>query len=138
MWETEIRVQTQATKESIWSRWESIETWSDWDNSVEYAYLNKSFQEGSTGLMKPKGGPKTKFRITKIIKNRIFITQSRLPFCIIDFIHEIVQGENSIEVIHRIEMKGVLSFLFSKIMGADMAKDLPSSVRALIKLAENE
>lgn len=58
MWKTEIRVKTQATKESIWSRWESIETWSDWDNSVEYAYLNESFQEGSTGLMKPKGGPK--------------------------------------------------------------------------------
>lgn len=43
-----------------------------------------------------------------------------------------------IEVIHRIEMKGVLSFLFSNIMGTDMAKDLPDSVKRLIKLAENE
>lgn len=138
MWKTEIRVKTQATKESIWSRWKSIERWKDWDNSIEFAYLNDSFHEGASGLIKPKGGPKTKFTITKIVENEIFVNQSRLPFCTIDFIHEIIQDKNDIVVVHKIEMRGVLSFLFSKIMGADMARELPNSVNMLIELVENE
>lgn len=76
--------------------------------------------------------------ITEAIENELFITQNKLPLCTIDFVHQIIPQKDSIEVVHRIEMKGVLTFLFSKIMGNAMAKGLPDSVRKLIQLAENE
>lgn len=138
MWKTEVCINTKASKESIWNLWKSVSTWNIWDNSVEYSQLDGPFEKGTRGVLKPKGGPKTIFFITELEKNKSFTNQSKLPLCTINFIHDIVLTTSGIDVVHRIEMKGVLTFLFSRIMGKTMAKELTNSVQKLIYVVENE
>ncbi len=55
---------------------------------------------------------------------------------LLHFSHTIEQaGEYSV-VTHLIEMKGFLSFLFSRIIGPGIKKDLPTAMENLIQKAE--
>lgn len=137
MWSTEFSIKTKATKDSVWRLWADVGKWSKWDDSVEASKIDGDFAEGATGVLKPKGGPKTKFRIVKAVEGSGFVNRSRLPLCSIDFIHEIKEIDDEIEITHRIVIKGALSAFFSKVMGRNMSRDLPRAVQNLIKMAEN-
>ncbi len=53
-----------------------------------------------------------------------------------DFIHVIRQSGDTLEVTHRVEMHGLLTFFFSRVIGRKLSSDLPGAVDALISLAE--
>lgn len=135
---TEVTKQSKSSKEAIWKLWSDVDNWNKWDGDVLSSAIQGQFVTGSKGILKPKGGPKTKFKITKAIENRCFTNRSILPLCVIDFIHEMHDVDGGIEVSHRIEMNGFLSNFFSKIMGKNIAKGLSSAVDNLINMAENE
>lgn len=138
MWHTEVRIESKASREHIWQLWKDVEHWNRWDKSVEYSTIEGEFTAGTKGTLKPKGGPKTKFRITESIEERCFINVSKLPLCTIKFIHQIDNLGNRIAVTHRIEIRGPLSSFFSRIMGKNIKKELPIAVNNLIEIAENE
>lgn len=129
-------VYTKANAESVWALWTDISSWPKWDHGIESAKLNDSFETNGTGWLKPKGGPKVKFKIVSMEKNLNFHSRSRLPLTKLDFKHFIKKDGDSIVVTHEVEMSGPLSFIFSKIVGANIKKDLPQSMKNLIRLAE--
>lgn len=138
MWYTEVTKESNASKEAIWQLWKDAESWNQWDLSIQYAKVYGKFVEGVEGILKPIGGPKMKFKIMKAIERNSFTTRSKLPLCSIDFIHKIDKTDNGIAITHRIEINGLLSSFFSKVMGHNMAKELPQAVENLIRIAENE
>lgn len=133
----EVKRKTTASKEEIWRLWSDVKNWDKWDYDVVSSSIDGRFETGTTGVLKPKGGPKTKFKITEATENRSFSNRSLLPLCSIYFVHELNEVEGTIEISHRIEMKGLLSGFFSKVMGKNIARGLPGSVENLIKLVEN-
>lgn len=135
---TEVTRKSKASKEAIWKLWSDVDNWYQWDGDVLSSSIQGQFITGTIGVLKPKDGPKTKFKITKTIVNTCFTNRSTLPLCTIDFIHEMYDIDGKIEVSHRIEMKGLLAGIFSKIMGENMTKSLPHAVENLINMAENE
>lgn len=138
MWKTETTKKSKATKEQIWSIWTDVRNWNSWDTDVANSRLFGQFEHGTVGELKSKNGPNSKFEIIECTKNKSFTNRSKLPLCTLDFIHEIVEHEEYILITHRIEIKGFLSLLFSRIIGKSQEKNLPNSVAALIKFAENE
>lgn len=138
MWYTEISKTTKATKEQIWKIWSDVNNWHVWDEDLEYANLEGDFTLHTRGSVKSKGAPKNKFVIIECEKYSRFTNRTTLPLCKIDFIHILTQTSDGLMLTHRIEMKGMLSFLFSKIIGVAINKGLSQSVQNLIKLAENE
>lgn len=136
MWTTEVSRSTNATKEQIWKLWADIPNWNVWDNEVEYSELSGDFKKGTKGLLKPTGGPKSKFIISECDYLQTFVSRSFLPLGKIDFIHTITEINDALLVTHRIEITGLFTFLFSKVIGNNIKKTLPEAVEKLISLAE--
>ena len=136
MWTIETSCKTSAEKEKIWNLWIDVNRWNVWDKEVEYVEIFGSFDKGTKGILKPKNGPKTTFEIVECQSLKSFTTRSILPFCKMDFIHQMNEKDNQLEISHRVEMTGFMTFLFSKIIGKNIKKGLPKAVETLVKLAE--
>lgn len=136
MWTTEVTLSTTASKEQIWKLWSEVKSWQQWDKEIEYADLFGDFKAGTKGVLKPLGEPKTDFIVLHTEFLTSFSDRTYLPLCKMDFIHQIKEEAGELKVTHRVEMTGLLSFLFAKIIGKNIAKGLPSAVANLVALAE--
>lgn len=136
MWTIEVSRKTTAKKEIIWKLWTDVSNWNIWDAEVETAELFGQFQTGTKGILKPKGGPKAKFVMIECTNLKSFTDRSFLPLCKMDFIHSMTETNNGLEITHKIEMTGFMTFLFSKVIGNKIKVGLPIAVDKLIKLAE--
>ena len=133
----DISAPTTASKERIWSIWQDVPLWKDWDSQVEWASLNGTFKTGQTGLIKPKGAPKSTFTINRCTPFKQFSDTSPLPFARLTFDHVLEPHENGLMVHHRISISGPLSFLFNIILGKQLKKGLETGLPRLITLAES-
>lgn len=136
MWTTEASCKTTATKEQIWKLWTDVTNWNVWDAEVETSELFGQFQTGTKGILKPTGGPKTKFVKTECTKFKSFTDRSFLPLCKMDFIHTMRETKEGLEITHKVVMTGFMTFLFSKVIGSKIKVGLPIAVEKLISLAE--
>jgi hypothetical protein len=138
MWTTEVSRKTTATKEQIWKLWEDVPNWNVWDKEVEISELFGQFQTGTKGVLKPAGGPKTKFEMTECTNFKSFTDRSFLPLCKMDFIHTMTDTKDELVITHKIIMTGFMTFLFSRIIGNKIKVGLPVAVEKLIELAEKK
>ncbi len=136
MWKIEVIRKTKAKKEQIWSIWADVHKWNIWDKEVKTSELFGKFQKGTKGILKPTSGPKAKFEIIELTNLKSFTSRSFLPFCKIDFIHFMNETEEGLEIIHKIEMTGFMSFIFSKVIGSKIKIGLAKAVDKLIEFAE--
>lgn len=136
MWTAEVTRRTKATKQRVWQLWTDAEHWNIWDKDVEYASIQGEFTTGAVGTIKPVGGPKTTLKILHCDYEKGFTSRTTFPLCTMDFIHCLAENGREIEITHRIEISGPLAFLFSKIIGKNIAKGLPRAVDTFINIAE--
>lgn len=133
---TKCSIKTKARPEAIWKLWENVDQWSAWDHGIEASHLIGSFVRGAKGWLKPKGGPKVSFKLIEVIPIKKFQNRSFLPLTKLDFIHTLERdGEYSV-VTHQVEMSGLLTFIFSKVIGSGIRKDIPPAMEKLIQIAE--
>ncbi|MBR0572646.1 MULTISPECIES: SRPBCC family protein [Pasteurellaceae] len=136
MWSKEVTIKTNATREQVWTLWSDVENWHKWDNDIEFAKLNGKFEEGVCGILKPCQAPKSKFELITVDKFNEFTTRAFLPLTKIDFIHKITEKEGGIYITHAVQITGLLTFLFSKIIGEKIIKGLPNTMNNLSEMAE--
>ena len=53
-----------------------------------------------------------------------------------DFIHEMNEKNGELFITHGIEIKGILTFLFSKVIGKKLIRELPKAMKNLSEMAE--
>ena len=131
-------IRTKATPESIWALWSDIKTWNTWDHGIEGGEIQGDFVEGAKGWLKTKGGPKVKFQILRAEKNKVFHDRSALPLTSLDFIHTLERNGDYTIVTQRVEMTGLLTFIFAKVIGSGIKKDMPSVMAKLVEMAEKK
>ncbi|MEC3952387.1 hypothetical protein VMT65_04995 [Nocardia sp. CDC153] len=124
-----------AAPAAFFAKWADMGTWHEWNSDTEWARLDGTFEQGATGVIKPKGGPKTKFVVTKLTDTE-FIDSSKLIGARLVFAHQVTAVDGVTTVSVRITMEGPLRGLWTKIMGKDLAKSLPGDVDALVAAAE--
>ncbi len=112
MWEKEVSISTDATKQQIWKLWEDVSNWNKWDKEVETSEIFGEFKPGTQGALKPKSGPKIKFEILSVDHLREFSTRSFLPLAKMDFIHEMFEKNGHLYIRHKIRISGILTFIF--------------------------
>lgn len=123
-----------AAPEGFFARWADMATWPEWNQDTEWVRLDGPFAQGATGTLKPKGGPKVKFEVTKLTDTE-FIDVSKLIGAKLTFAHRITTGDvTTIEV--RVSIDGPLGWFWTKIMGADLAKSVQPDLAALIATVE--
>jgi hypothetical protein len=135
-WSTQATARTKAPPEQVWKLWADVAGWSRWDDEVASSRLEGDFAVGTRGSLKPKGGPTTSFVLTHVEPNVAFSNRSSLPLATLEFVHtlRVEAGETVIE--HRAEMKGPLTVLFRRLIGANIARGLPAAVARLARVAE--
>jgi len=129
-------VRAKASPEVIWKIWEDVGHWNSWDHGIEYSTIDGPFAEGTTGTLKPKGGPLVHTKLTSVEPLKQFVDESKLPLAKIIVSHFLNVSNGVTEVTHQIEMKGPLAFFFAFVIGRKMKKNLPQEMRALVEKAE--
>lgn len=136
MWYKKVSIKTGASRKEIWKLWTDVESWNKWDKEVEFSKLNGKFEQGMYGILKPRKGPKSKFILMSVKEEEEFTTRSFLPLAKMDFIHQIDEQNGELYITHGVRISGFLSFLFSKIIGEKIIKELPEAMNNLSKTAE--
>lgn len=135
MWEFRHTETTAATPEQLWRRYADPPTWPEWDHETESVTLDGPFAAGTTGKLKPVGGPKTKFRVLEVTDRRSFTDVSFLPLAKMHFSHTIDPAAGGASITHAVKISGPLSPLFARVVGKRIAAELPQAMRRLGTLA---
>src|SRR3954470_3706174 len=88
---------SKAPPAEFFARWADMETWPEWNADTEWVRLDGPFETGSTGVLKPKGGPKVSFVIEKL-DEREFVDVSKLVGARLTFAHHIESTAAGTEV----------------------------------------
>ena len=83
---------SSASPSAFFARWADVATWPEWNSDTEWVRLDGPFATGSTGVLKPKGGPKVKFVIDSLLPGREFVDVSLLTGARLTFRHLITAG----------------------------------------------
>lgn len=130
-------VETTASPEAIWEIWQDVANWNTWDHGIEYSSLDGPFKAGTTGTLKPKGGPLVQTKLTAVEPHKLFIDEAKLTLARIIVSHFLSESNGKTYVTHQIEMRGPLAFFFAFVIGRNMKKNLPIEMSAMVKKAEN-
>lgn len=130
-------VETTASPEAIWEIWQDVNNWNTWDHGIEYSTIDGPFKAGTTGTLKPKGGPLVHTKLTVVEPKKLFIDEAKLTLARIVVSHFLSESNGKTHVTHQIEMTGPLAFFFAFVIGRNMKKNLPQEMAAMIKKAEN-
>lgn len=129
-------VETKAPAKAIWEVWKDVSNWKSWDHGLEFSKIDGPFEAGTTGTLKPKGGPLVHTKLTCVEPKKRFVDEARLPLTTIIVSHSLVESGSRTFVTHEIQMKGCLAFFFAIVIGRDMKKNLPREMEAMVKKAE--
>ena len=135
-WTFESSATTQASPEAVWALWSDVATWPEWDDGIEHVTLDGPFAAGTTGALKPAGGPRVRFALTDVRAPHGFADVTRLPLCRMRVEHRLAaQDGGGTRITHRVTMHGPATPLFSRVIGRGLKKDLPDTVRSLARMA---
>ena len=135
MWSFEHIEATKASPERLWQRYSDRASWSEWDHGIESVTLDGPFAVGSTGKVKPKGAPTTKYKVLEVTDGRSFTDVTFLPLARMRFSHKIEPTPTGADITHRVTISGPLAPLFSRIIGKKVAAEIPAAMRRLGSVA---
>lgn len=130
-------VETTASPKAIWSIWEDVINWKTWDHGIEFSTIDGPFKTGTTGVLKPKGGPLVHTVLTHVQPTKMFVDESKLFLARIIVSHFLSESNGKTRVTHQIEIKGLFAFAFAYLLGRTMRKNLPQEMMAMVKKAES-
>ena len=130
-------IATKASPRDIWDIWKDVANWNAWDHGIEFSTLSGPFATGTTGTLKPKGGPLVHTLLTRVEPLKCFVDESKLFLAKIIVSHFMHESDGKTWVTHQIEMSGPLAFVFAYLIGRTMKKNLPQEMESMVKKAEN-
>lgn len=131
------RASSSASPSAFFARWADVATWPEWNSDTEWVRLDGPFATGSTGVLKPKGGPKVKFVIDSLVPGREFVDVSLLAGARLTFRHLVTSGPGSttrIEV--AVTMSGPLGWFWKLLLGRGLKAGLQLDLDRLVAAAE--
>ncbi|ELV8595254.1 SRPBCC family protein [Vibrio fluvialis] len=126
-----------AVPEKIYPFYSNVNDWAAWDPDVTSSSIDGDFVQGTKGRLNPMKGPEAKIEFTEVTINKSFTTISRLPLCQISFEHELRGKGMQTEVIHAVKFSGFLAPLFGRLIGKQMKRALPATMKGLKQAVEN-
>lgn len=130
-------VTVAATPSQVFALWADSPGWAAWDPDVKAASIDGPFVAGATGTITPVQGPTMRIRVTRVVPDRAFDAEARLPLCTMRFVHEcepVVDGKT--RVVHRVLFEGPLAFVFRRVIGPALEKGIPGTMAGLKRAVE--
>jgi len=134
----DLTVASRVEPAALFACWADMASWPEWNLDTEWVRLDGPFSTGSTGMLKPKGGPKVRFVLESVVPGREFVDVSRLVGARLTFAHHVEtlsDGRTSLRV--SVTLDGPLARLWNRILGKGIAQSLgPDTERLLARAAE--
>jgi hypothetical protein len=133
----EAHVSSAASPSAFFARWADMATWPEWNTDTEWVRLDGPFAAGSTGVLKPRGGPKVKFVIAALVPGREFTDVSMLAGARLTFRHliEPVPGGGSMVRV-TVTLTGPLGWFWNLVLGQGLKASLQPDLDGLAAAAE--
>jgi hypothetical protein len=132
----EAHASSSAPPPAFFARWADMATWPEWNNDTEWVRLDGPFTTGSTGVLKPKGGPKVKFVIATLA-DREFTDVSLLVGARLTFRHliePVPEGGSTVHV--TVTLTGPLGWFWNLVLGKGLRANLGPDLGRLAIAAE--
>jgi len=136
MWTKSHTVVTkEVTKEQMWKLFANVNDWHTWDQGIEFAKLEGKFEKGNSFLLRPKGGPNVKVTLLETFKDKSFLDVTSFPLAKMYDEHIFEEMVEGLKITNTITVKGLLGFLWIKIIAQKIADALPADMQEQIKAA---
>ncbi len=136
MWTKSYFIVTKdVTKEQMWKLFADVNNWHNWDRGIEYAKMEGKFEKGNFFELKPKDGPKVKIELIETIENQKFTDFTRFPLAQMYGDHTFEDTTEGLKITTTMTVKGVLGFLWRKIVAQGIVDSLPTEMVEQIKYA---
>ncbi len=129
-------VHIAAAPADIFNLYADVHGWSKWDPEVVESSISGAFTAGAVGMIKPKGGPKSKIEFIEVKPNVAFTARCKLPLCVMTFEHELAPKGSTTTATHRVTFAGLLAPLFGRLIGTGIQRTLPATLEGLKRAAE--
>ncbi len=127
---------SSAAPDRFFARWADMSTWPEWDEAVAWARLDGPFAAGTTGALKPKGGPKVSFVIETLDPGCEFTDVSAMPGARLRIRHLVTRDGDVTRVDIEVSMEGPLAWLWRRAIGRGVARSTPEGLARLVALVE--
>ncbi|OMQ11679.1 SRPBCC family protein [[Flexibacter] sp. ATCC 35103] len=136
MWSKSHSIVTKkVTKEQMWNLFADVNNWHTWDTGIEYAKLEGNFEKGNHFLLRPKGGPNVKVELLEVVENKRFLDVTNFPLAKMYDEHLFEETPDGLKITNIITVKGLLGFLWVKLVAKKIVDALPVDVQEQIKAA---
>ncbi len=126
-----------APPEAFFARWEDMDTWPEWDEAVAWTRVDGPFAAGTTGELKPRGGPKVRFVIETLVPGSEFTDVSSMPGAKLRIRHLLAVGDDGrTRVDIEVSIEGPLAALWGLLLGRGIASSTPEGLARLVAVVE--
>ncbi|MGH3427810.1 MAG: SRPBCC family protein [Terriglobales bacterium] len=132
------RTSSLAAPEAFFAKWTDHATWPEWSPDIEWVRLDGPVVEGAAGVLKPKGGPKTRFVISTLTPGREYTDTSRFPGARLAFQHLVTRAGDHTELDVRVTLTGPLAWILVRVLGNRFRTSVPADLQRLVELVEAE
>lgn len=138
MWTRSHSIVTrEVTKEQMWKLFADVNNWQTWDEGIEFAKLEGKFEKGNFFMLRPKGGPDVKVELLETEENKMFLDVTKFPLAKMYDKHTFEETPEGLKITNTITVKGVLGFLWRKIVAQKIVDALPEDMQTQIKAAKS-
>ena len=124
-----------APASEFFALWADMDTWPEWNTDTEWVRLDGPFQQGASGSLKPRGGPKVRFTVEKLTDDQ-FVDVSGLFGARLIFDHRIHTADSSTTVTVQVSITGPLRLLWTAILGKGLRRSVAGDMAGLVAAAE--
>ncbi|MHB1173179.1 MAG: SRPBCC family protein [Lacisediminihabitans sp.] len=128
---------SSAPASKFFARWIDHATWGEWSPDTEWVRLNGGVVHGATGILKPAGGPRTRFFISRLDADRAYDDTSLLWGARLVFSHDAAPTDEGTALDVRVTISGPLSRLWARILGKGFATSAQEDLDRLVRLVED-
>jgi hypothetical protein len=129
-------VTSTAAPPAFFATWADMATWPEWNGDTEWVRLDGPFTKGSTGVLKPKGGPRTRFVIANLTDSE-FTDVSLLVGARLTFQHLVGRtSEGLTQISVTCTLTGPLARVWNLILGKGIKATIQEDLDNLARAAE--
>jgi Polyketide cyclase / dehydrase and lipid transport len=129
---------SSASPSAFFGRWIDHSTWGEWSPDTEWVRLDGDPALGTAGVIKPLGGPKTRFTISAFDPNHEYTDTSFLPGAKLVFQHLVTPNGRGSNLSVAVEVGGPLARIWAAIMGKNFRTSAQADLDRLVTLVENQ
>jgi hypothetical protein len=129
-------VTSSAAPSAFFAEWADMASWPEWNLDTEWVRLDGPFVEGAGGELKPKGGPKVRFVVARLVDGEEFTDVSTLLGARLTFRHRVSVVDGLTTVAVEATLEGPLAPVWRLILGKGVRESMQSDLDRLVARAE--